>query len=52
LRVSELREILYETAEDLLDEGYDTDTGWGLVNAAKALSEAQKLTALATRDVE
>jgi subtilisin family serine protease len=42
LDVARLREILYRSAEDLGSPGYDTDSGWGMVNVSEALSEAKK----------
>ena len=41
LSAVQLREILFNTAKDLEAEGYDTGSGWGLLNVSDALSEAQ-----------
>lgn len=42
LSAAQLRELLYKTAQDLGSEGYDTETGWGMLDILKALSEAEK----------
>jgi len=42
LSVSELTEILQESAKDLLEPGYDPKTGYGLVDAEKAIALAQR----------
>lgn len=39
LSAAQVREVLYRSAEDLGEEGYDTDSGWGLLDLSKALSE-------------
>ncbi|WP_207654992.1 S8 family peptidase [Clostridium thermosuccinogenes] len=49
LSAAQLREILYRTAEDLGSEGYDTETGWGLIDVSKALSEAPKYMPLTSK---
>lgn len=41
LGAAQVREILYRSAEDLGTEGYDTESGWGLLDISKALSEAK-----------
>lgn len=41
LSAAQVREILYRSAEDLGAEGYDTESGWGLLDISKALSEAK-----------
>ena len=40
LTPAEVKTILYETATDLGDSGWDRTYGWGLVNAAAAVSNA------------
>ncbi len=37
---AQVKSILYDTATDIYATGYDTDSGWGRVNAAAALSAA------------
>jgi len=37
LTPAEIRKILCETAMDTGEPGYDTDSGWGLLNLAAAL---------------
>lgn len=37
LPVAKIRRILYQTAEDILQKGYDTDSGWGIVQPVLAL---------------
>jgi len=44
LSAAQLRELLYNFAKDLGPEGYDTDTGWGLLDVSKALSELINIT--------
>ena len=39
MSVSEIREILHETADDLGDEGKDDLFGYGMVNATAAVLE-------------
>jgi len=39
LTAAQIRELLYQSATDLGLEGYDTETGWGMVDISKALSE-------------
>lgn len=43
LSAAQLREILYSSAKDLGPEGYDTESGWGMLDISKAILEAQKL---------
>lgn len=40
LTANELRNILFETAHDILDEGYDTDSGYGVLDLEAALEAA------------
>lgn len=42
LNVAQLRQILYQTCDDLGAQGYDTANGWGKLNVSKALSEAER----------
>lgn len=42
LSASQLREILYHSAKNLGPDGYDTDTGWGLLDISKAIYENEK----------
>jgi len=39
---AQVKEILYNTATDIYATGYDTDSGWGRVNAAAALGAASE----------
>jgi len=39
LSAAQLRDILINSARDIGLEGYDTETGWGLLDISKALSE-------------
>jgi subtilisin family serine protease len=39
LMPAEIREVLIETATDMDTPGFDTRSGWGLINAAEAVSE-------------
>lgn len=38
----EVKKLLFKTAKDLGEEGYDIEYGYGLVNAYKAIKEARK----------
>ena len=44
LSAPQLRDILYSSADDLGAEGYDIETGWGMLDITKALSVAEKYT--------
>mgnify|MGYP000854735599 CR=1 FL=1 len=52
LSAAGLREILYQSAEDLGIEGYDTETGWGMINASKAVAGAKSLLVFNTDIIE
>lgn len=47
LSVAQVREILYHSAEDLGADGYDTESGWGLLDISKALSDVNEITRVA-----
>ncbi len=40
LSAEEVRSILYKSATDILESGYDTDSGWGILNLDEALTLA------------
>lgn len=40
LTAAEVRSILYRSAKDIEETGYDTDSGWGILNLDKALTLA------------
>lgn len=42
LTAAEVRNILCKSATDILEPGYDIDSGWGILNVEKALSMALK----------
>ncbi len=42
LSVDEVKDVLYTTATDIYDEGKDSDSGYGRVNAYDAVVEAKK----------
>lgn len=42
LTAAEVRSILCESATDILEPGYDIDSGWGILNVDEALSMALK----------
>jgi len=44
LTAAQLRELLYNTAKDLGPEGYDIESGWGMLDISKALSELKNIT--------
>ncbi|HHW00625.1 MAG TPA: S8 family serine peptidase [Clostridiaceae bacterium] len=44
LTAAQLRELLYNSAKDLGPEGYDIETGWGMLDISKALSELRNTT--------
>jgi len=44
LTAAQLREFLYNSAKDLGPEGYDIETGWGMLDISKALSELRNTT--------
>ncbi|MBQ9059222.1 MAG: S8 family serine peptidase [Atopobiaceae bacterium] len=41
LTAAQARDVLYSTTTDLLDTGFDEQTGWGMVNALGAVEGAQ-----------
>lgn len=50
LSAAQLREILYASAQNLGTEGYDTESGWGLLDISKALSYEAPLNGPATQE--
>lgn len=42
LSAIQLRDLLYNSAQDLGREGYDTETGWGMLDVSRALYDAEK----------
>lgn len=43
LTCAQLRAILFRSAEDLGPEGYDTETGWGMLDISEALYEMKNM---------